>query len=53
MRFDSEYAMLEERGYFDSSDHRIDETIIELDKKAATGSLGATSDMKSSVVHGF
>ncbi|GCC10254.1 hypothetical protein IPdc08_00277 [archaeon] len=36
-------AMLDEKGYFDSSDHSIDETIIELDKKVVPGSWGATS----------
>ena len=35
-------AMLEEKGYFDGSDHSIDGTAIELDKKAVPGSWGAT-----------
>lgn len=37
-------AMLEEKGYFDGSDHSIDGTAIELDEKALLGSWGATSD---------
>jgi hypothetical protein len=37
-------AMLEEKGYFDGSDHSIDGTAIELGEEAALGSWGATSD---------